>query len=140
MIRFVTDNEKMTFEAGCAFGARLKGGAVIAIDGDLGAGKTVFARGIAAALCVEGHVVSPSYTIINEYEGKIPFYHFDLYRLNDADELLGIGFYDYLESAGVCAIEWASKFKDELPSTTIWVKINRIDETKREITIDGCEL
>ena len=101
-----------------ALGARLAGllspGAVVALYGDLGAGKTAFTRGIARGLGIAGRVTSPTFTIVNEYEGDLPLFHFDLYRLGSAEELFDIGWGDYLARNGVCVVEWSQRADDVL--------------------------
>lgn len=93
----------------------LKGGEFIAMYGDLGAGKTAFVQGLAKALGITNHVTSPTFTIVNEYEGRLPLYHFDVYRIADPDEMYEIGYDDYIDSDGVCVVEWAELIEDLLP-------------------------
>lgn len=112
-------------------------GSVITLDGDLGAGKTHFTQGFAQALGVTESVTSPTFNVLYVYDsGRIPLYHFDLYRLNDASELDDIAFFEYLELPGVSCIEWAAKFPEELPDNRIEVTITRVleDETARIIS------
>ena len=114
-------------------------GAVIAMYGELGAGKTAFVRGLARGLEVDGTVTSPTFTIVNEYEGRTPLFHFDMYRLGSSDELFDIGWDDYLARGGVCAVEWSERVSDALPEDTIFVDIARTDEHEdwRTITVTG---
>ena len=121
--------------------AQLQPGDVLAYYGDLGAGKTAFTRGLASGLGVTEPVTSPTYTIVNEYlSGRLPLFHFDMYRLGSADELFDIGWEDYLIRGGVCAVEWSERVTDALPEDTLWVDIARgSGENDRIITITGGE-
>lgn len=115
-------------------------GTVICLDGELGAGKTAFVRGLARALHYDGYVSSPTFTLINEYMADLPIYHFDVYRIQDPDELFDIGLDDYLFGSGVCVIEWAAYIRSVLPEGCIDVTIARDDkkgEDYRVITITG---
>ena len=129
-----------------ALGARLAGalgpGAVVAFTGDLGAGKTAFVRGMARGLGIPDRVTSPTFTIVNEYgAGRLPLFHFDLYRLSSADELFDIGWEDYLARGGVCAVEWSENIAEALESDAIRVEIRRGDtDEQRRIEITGVEL
>lgn len=112
----------------------------IALYGDLGAGKTVFVRGLASVLSPGSRVKSPTFTLVNEYRnGKIPLFHFDLYRINSLDELDGFGFDEYIEN-GSCIAEWSEKLGSSLPENTLKVKIEKIDDNTRCINIDGEEI
>ena len=106
----------------------LKGGEVIAMYGDLGAGKTAFTQGLAKALGIKQHVTSPTVTIVNEYQGRLMLYHFDVYRIADPEEMYEIGYDEYIESDGVCIIEWAELIEDILPDEYIKVTILKNDE------------
>lgn len=109
----------------------------IAMYGDLGAGKTVFVRGIASVLSPTSRVKSPTFTLVNEYRrGKTPLFHFDLYRIKDAEELDGFGFDEYVDG-GNCIAEWSKNLGENLPDNTIKVKIEKLDENSRRITIEG---
>ena len=136
---YISHNEEETEAIGEALAVRLLPGAVIACRGGLGAGKTAFTRGLARGLGYEGRVTSPTFTIVNEYEGKIPLFHFDMYRLGDEDGLFDIGWEDYLDRGGVCAVEWSERAEAALPRETVWVSIRRCAESGdwRRITIDG---
>lgn len=139
-----TNSPEETYAAAKSFAGRLKKGDVICMYGDLGAGKTLFAQGIAEGLGVSEHVSSPTFTIVNEYEGRIPFYHFDVYRIADPEEMLEIGFDEYLFGEGVCLIEWAELVGELLPENCISVTITRSEnnpEAERDIIIkaDGSE-
>lgn len=105
------------------------GGEFVAMYGDLGAGKTAFVQGIAKALGITNHVTSPTFTIVNEYEGKLPLYHFDVYRISDSDEMYEIGYEEYVDSNGVCIIEWAELIEDLFPQEYIKITILK-DENK----------
>ena len=142
MIRY-SANEAETEAIGCALAARLAPGAVVAFSGDLGAGKTAFVRGMARGLGISQRVTSPTFTIVNEYEGgRLPLFHFDMYRLTDADALFDIGWEDYLDRDGVCAVEWSEQVSEALPPDTVYVTIARLpeDEHARHITIEGADL
>ena len=131
---FVSSNEEETMEIGEKFGCLLLPGSIVALKGKLGAGKTVFARGIAHALGVEERLLSPTYTIINEYKAKkCAFYHIDTYRLLGDEDFCLTGGADILYGGGVCIVEWPEKIK--LPPETIWVTIEIMDDLKRRITI-----
>lgn len=103
------------------------GGEFVAMYGDLGAGKTAFVQGIAKALGIAQHVTSPTFTIVNEYEGRLPLYHFDVYRIADSDEMYEIGFDEYVNSDGVCMVEWAELIEDLFPPRYIKITINKND-------------
>ena len=130
-----THDPEETFEVGRKIGMNAKPGQIYTLTGDLGVGKTVFTQGVAAGLGITEPVNSPTFTIIQEYEdGRLPFYHFDVYRLDDISELENIGFYEYTEDC-VSIVEWADKFPDELPDETLWIYLTRIDDTSRSITL-----
>ena len=119
---------------------RLLPGAVIAYRGDLGAGKTAFTRGLARGLGCNEQVTSPTYTIVNEYlSGKMPLFHFDMYRLHSADDLFDIGWEDYLERGGVCAVEWSENVADALEDP-ITVTLEKTGEESRKITVTGGQI
>lgn len=125
---FVTHSQAETIAVGEALGAELEAGDVLVLTGDLGAGKTQLTKGIAAALGCEGDVTSPTFTIEMVYEGgRLPLYHFDLYRLDDAEQLEDIGLYDVLGGDGVCVIEWGEQFADEL-GDCVSVRVSRLDD------------
>lgn len=117
-----------------------EGSVVIALYGELGAGKTAFVRGLARGLEVEGRVVSPTFTIVNEFYGKRDLFHFDMYRLGGADELFDIGWDDYLARGGVCAVEWSENVPEAFDGTEIRVRIEKTADGGREITLEGLEL
>jgi tRNA threonylcarbamoyladenosine biosynthesis protein TsaE len=123
-----------TFELGRRVAATLRGGEVLALDGDLGAGKTQFVKGLAAGLGCDAGVTSPTFTLIHEYTGgRRPLYHFDFYRLETGDEALRAGLDDYLGGDGVLAIEWAGKFPALLPKATRWFRFRAGAGDTREI-------
>lgn len=115
--------------------ADLAAGAVLVLDGDLGAGKTQFTQFLGEALGCAEAITSPTFPLIQEYKAALPIYHFDFYRLNSADELYNIGYYDYLDAEGICIIEWGSKFTAEIPKNSTWIFIKKAAE-KREMTIE----
>jgi len=130
-----TKNEAETERAGAELGARIPDGAVVALYGDLGAGKTAFVRGLARGMGIEERVSSPTFTIVNEYLGARELYHFDMYRLGGSDELFGIGWEDYLSRGGVCAVEWSENVADAFEGDEITVRIRKTGEAEREIEI-----
>lgn len=119
--------------------ASLPPGTVLAYTGSLGMGKTAFTRGLARGLGCRGRVTSPTFTVVNEYDGSIPLFHFDMYRLSSSDELFEIGWEDYLNRGGICAVEWSERVADALPDDTVFVDIRRHadNENWRIITITG---
>ena len=129
-----TESEAGTERAGEAFAALLHPGDVIALYGGLGAGKTAFVRGLAKGLGLSSRVSSPTFTIVNEYPGAVPLFHFDMYRLGGSDELFEIGWEDYLVRGGICAVEWSENVEDAFYSDTIRVRIDKLDGTRRTIT------
>lgn len=136
-MEFITDSPRQTEAVGAALAGQLHPGDIIAYEGDLGAGKTAFTRGLARGLGIDDAVTSPTYTIVNEYlSGKMPLFHFDMYRLGSADELFDIGWEDYLERGGVCAVEWSENVAEAMDGA-IRVRIDRLGEEHRRITIEG---
>ena len=136
-MEFFTNSSVETENIGAALGKVLPAGTVIAYRGDLGAGKTAFTRGLARGLGCTDIVTSPTYTIVNEYlTGRVPLFHFDMYRLGSADELFDIGWEDYLDRGGVCAVEWSENVEDALEDP-ITVTIEKLGEDSRRITIEG---
>ena len=134
---FLTNSPAETEAVGAALGAVLQPGTVLAYRGDLGAGKTAFTRGLAKGLGCTDLVTSPTYTIVNEYlSGRIPLFHFDMYRLASSDDLWDIGWEDYLERGGVCAVEWSENVEDALEGA-VNVTIEKLGEDSRRITIEG---
>ena len=138
-MEFITTSPAQTEAVGQALGKALKPGAIIAYEGDLGAGKTAFTRGLAKGLGAEDMVTSPTYTIVNEYlSGRMPLFHFDMYRLASSDDLWDIGWEDYLERGGVCAVEWSENVADAMENA-ISVRIEKVDDDTRKIIIEGGE-
>ena len=138
-MEFLTTSPTETEAIGAALGQILPPGTVIAYRGDLGAGKTAFTRGLAKGLGCTDMVTSPTYTIVNEYlSGRIPLFHFDMYRLASSDDLWDIGWEDYLERGGVCAVEWSENVDDAMEQA-IYVTIEKLGEDTRRITIEGGE-
>ena len=138
-MEFITNSPAETESIGVTLGQRLKPGTVIAYRGDLGAGKTAFTRGLARGLGCREIVTSPTYTIVNEYlGGRIPLFHFDMYRLRSSDDLWDIGWDDYLERGGVCAVEWSENVDDAMEDPII-ITIEKTGEESRRITIEGGE-
>lgn len=136
-MRYVTHGPEETEALGQRLAEHLLPGAVIAYYGDLGAGKTAFTRGLARGLGIAEAVTSPTYTIVNEYlSGRMPLFHFDMYRLGSADELFDIGWEDYLTRGGVCAVEWSENVEEALEDV-ITVCIRRLSDQEREVTIEG---
>ena len=135
---FISDSAEQTAAAGAECARSAKAGDVYALTGDLGAGKTQFAKGFVRGLGSEAEVTSPTFTLIHEYSGgRLPVYHFDFYRLESAGELSRLGLDDYLFADGVCLIEWADRFSDLLPPNTRWIAMQVRSETER--TIRGLE-
>ena len=138
-MEFITNSPEETEAVGQALGKVLKAGTVLAYEGDLGAGKTAFTRGLARGLGAKDPVTSPTYTIVNEYlSGRLPLFHFDMYRLASSEDLWDIGWEDYLDRGGVCAVEWSENVADALEKP-IWVCIEKTGEESRRITITGGE-
>ena len=136
-MEFITHSPEETEAVGAALAKILPAGAVIAYEGDLGAGKTAFTRGLARGLGYAEPVTSPTYTIVNEYlGGRLPLFHFDMYRLASADDLWDIGWEDYLERLGVCAVEWSENITDALEDP-LFICIEKLGENSRKITLKG---
>ena len=136
-MEFLTSSPEQHEAVGEALAAHLHTGDVIAYYGGLGAGKTAFTRGLARGLGVCEPVTSPTYTIVNEYlSGRMPLFHFDMYRLSSSEELFDIGWEDYLARGGVCAVEWSENVDDAL-ADAICVRIERTGDDSRRITISG---
>ena len=138
-MEFITNSPEETETVGVALGKILTPGTVIAYRGDLGAGKTAFTRGLARGLGYRDPVTSPTYTIVNEYlGGRLPLFHFDMYRLVSSDDLWDIGWEDYLERGGVCAVEWSENVDDAMENA-IFITIHKTGEESRKIEIEGGE-
>jgi tRNA threonylcarbamoyladenosine biosynthesis protein TsaE len=138
-MEFITNSPEETEKVGAALGNILTPGTVLAYRGDLGAGKTAFTRGLARGLGYAEPVTSPTYTIVNEYlGGRLPLFHFDMYRLASSDDLWDIGWDDYLERGGICAVEWSENVDDAIENA-VYVTIHKMGETSRRIEIEGGE-
>ena len=138
-MEFLTHSPEETERVGAALGNILPAGTILAYRGDLGAGKTAFTRGLARGLGYAEPVTSPTYTIVNEYlGGRLPLFHFDMYRLGSSDDLWDIGWEDYLERGGICAVEWSENVDDAMENA-IYVTIYKIGEESRRIVIEGGE-
>lgn len=136
-MEFLTNSPEETEAVGAALGKILPPGTVIAYRGDLGAGKTAFTRGLARGLGYAEPVTSPTYTIVNEYlGGRLPLFHFDMYRLASADDLWDIGWDDYLERGGVCAVEWSENVADALEDAMV-ITLEKTGDSSRRILIEG---
>ena len=132
-MHYITHSPEETEQLGAALAQQLRPGTVIAYTGDLGAGKTAFTRGLG----YREPVTSPTYTIVNEYlGGRLPLFHFDMYRLSSSDDLWDIGWEDYLERGGVCAVEWSENVRDAMEGA-LTVAISKVDENTRDIEIRG---
>lgn len=137
MLKFVTESVEETAEIGEQLGRLLNTGNIICLSGDLGAGKTALTKGIAKGLGVEDYVTSPTYTIINEYQGRLPLYHFDVYRLNDVEEMYELGYEEYFFGDGVVVLEWADVVRDIIPKERLWITIlNTHGNDFREIIME----
>ena len=136
-MEFITNSPEETEALGEKLSKILTPGTILAYRGDLGAGKTAFTRGLARGLGCREQVTSPTYTIVNEYlGGRLPLFHFDMYRLRCADDLFDIGWDDYLERGGICAVEWSENVEEAMEDPVI-VNIEKIGENSRKITIEG---
>lgn len=137
-MEFIVKSVDETQLIGCKIGSIAKSGDIICLTGDLGTGKTHFTKGIAEGLNISEHITSPTFTIVNEYEGRLKFYHFDVYRVNDPDEIEAIGFDEYIFSDGVSVIEWSNYIEELIPKEHIKINIEKLPtlgESYRKITI-----
>jgi len=136
-MEFITNSSQETEAVGQALGQRLQPDTILAYQGDLGAGKTAFTRGLARGLGAKDTVTSPTYTIVNEYlSGRMPLFHFDMYRLSSEEDLFDIGWEDYLDRNGVCAVEWSENVAGAMDGAII-VRLEKLGESTRRITIEG---
>lgn len=136
MKEIVSKSEEETIAAGKSFAKKLKAGDIIRLEGELGAGKTHFVKGIASYFGIDEHKVSsPTFTLINEYDGDIPLYHFDCYRIRKIQEAVEIGTEEYLFGEGISIIEWSSKIEELLPDNVITVEIEHVGQNERKINI-----
>lgn len=135
MFSTVTQNPEATKQVGKNLGQNLSPGSIVALTGELGSGKTTLVQGIGEGLRIKSLIKSPSFVIINEYDGPLPLYHFDLYRLNNAEEILSLGYEEYFyEKRGVVVIEWAKKIKDFLPKEYLEINLKIVNLSKRKIS------
>ena len=136
-MEYITSSPEETEALGAALAEKLLPGTILAYEGDLGAGKTAFTRGLARGLGASDRVTSPTYTVVNEYlSGRLPLFHFDMYRLESSDDLWDIGWEDYLLRGGVCAVEWSENVRDAMEDA-VWVRIEKLDDSTRKITVTG---
>ena len=136
-MEFITNSPQETEALGAALAKRLPAGTVIAYRGDLGAGKTAFTRGLARGLGCTEQVTSPTYTIVNEYlGGRLPLFHFDMYRLTSSEDLWDIGWEDYLDRNGICAVEWSENVADAMEHP-LNITLEKLGEDTRRITLEG---
>lgn len=135
MVKIYLDKEEQTKDIGYRLGTLLHPGSVICLIGDLGAGKTTMTQSLAKALEVDDYITSPTFTIVNEYEGKMPLYHFDVYRIGSSDEMYDIGYDEYINSNGVCIIEWANLIEDILPEEYLHIEL-RYKDMGREMILN----
>ena len=136
MAEFISHSQLETEEIGQKLAEKLPGGSVVAMYGDLGAGKTAFVRGMAKGIGLSCRVSSPTFTIVNEYLGERTLIHFDMYRLGSADELFDIGWEDYLARGAVCAVEWSENVEDAFFGDEVRLTIEKLSDTARKITIE----
>lgn len=138
VIRIISTNLQETEKIGYKLGTLLEAGDVICMTGDLGAGKTTMTQAIAKGLGVEEDVTSPTFALIHEYDGRLPVYHFDVYRIQRMEEMEDLGYEEYFYGQGVCIIEWASMIQEIIPPTHLWLDIQHgIEENSREIRIEA---
>jgi tRNA threonylcarbamoyladenosine biosynthesis protein TsaE len=132
---FISHSEVQTRRLGARLAELFEGGEIIALQGELGAGKTRWVQGVGQGLRVDQHITSPTFTLVSEYPGRLTLYHIDLYRINQAAEALAFGLEDYLYGDGVCLIEWAERIAEVLPPDRLWITFHYLDNTKRRITM-----
>ncbi len=141
MIEIITKGPHETEKFAATLAGKLSGGETIAFRGSMGMGKTCFTRGLARGLGYDGDVTSPTFAIVNEYiGGRLPLYHFDMYRVESWEDLYSCGYFDYKETGGVIAAEWSENIENALDGKVILIEIERIDDNTRKITVDGVEL
>lgn len=138
-MEFVTKSEEETRKTAREIAEKLKAGDVILYSGEMGAGKTAFTKGIAEYFETKEEVTSPTFALINEYFGKVPIFHFDLYRISDIDELYAIGFFDYLDRGGILVVEWSENIPElaEELDNKVYINIEKLSENERRITVSG---
>jgi tRNA threonylcarbamoyladenosine biosynthesis protein TsaE len=135
MVKIYLENEEKTKDIGHKLGKLLDKKSILCLIGDLGAGKTTLTQSIAKGLEVDDYITSPTFTIVNEYEGRVPLYHFDVYRIGSSDEMYDIGFDEYINSDGVCIIEWANLIEDILPDEYLYIDL-KYKENGREMILN----
>ncbi|MBQ1511505.1 MAG: tRNA (adenosine(37)-N6)-threonylcarbamoyltransferase complex ATPase subunit type 1 TsaE [Selenomonadaceae bacterium] len=139
MFTCITESPEQTSDLAVAVGKRIREGTVLCLEGDLGAGKTLFVQALAATLGVESEVTSPTFNLMNIYEGICPILHFDLYRLESEEQLEDIGFFEYTEDPeGIVVIEWADKFPDALPEEYVTVRLERTENPDERCVLFSC--
>lgn len=137
---FETHSAAQTEEVGARLAASLRGGAVVAMFGGLGMGKTAFVRGMAQTMCPAAEVSSPTFALVQDYGGNPPLVHFDMYRIETWDDLYATGFFDYIDAGAVLAVEWSEQIEGALPEDAVRVTFERLSDTDRRITIEGVAL
>ncbi len=137
MHSIISHSPQQTEAFACEFAKTLRAGDVVALRGGMGAGKTAFVRGLARGLGVTSEVTSPTFALVHEHDGRIPLYHFDMYRVTTLDDLYSTGFFDYLDTGAVLAVEWSEHIESVLPKNCITVILTRLSDTEREITVEG---
>jgi tRNA threonylcarbamoyladenosine biosynthesis protein TsaE len=137
MLELISQSPAHTRRLGARLGELMRGGELVLLEGDLGAGKTAFTQGIAEGLQVRQVVSSPTFTLLKEYEGRLPLYHFDLYRLDDPLEIVDLGFEEYFSGAGVCVVEWADKAGQFWPPEHLRVHFTTVSETQRRLMLSA---
>ncbi|MCS4470278.1 tRNA (adenosine(37)-N6)-threonylcarbamoyltransferase complex ATPase subunit type 1 TsaE [Clostridium botulinum] len=138
-MEFIVDSINKTIDIGNFIGRHCNSGDILCLNGDLGAGKTHLSKGIAKGLNIKGNITSPTFNIVNEYDGRLKLYHFDVYRVNDPDEIEAIGFDEYIFGEGISIIEWSDYIEDLIPNEHMDIRINKIPEkgeSYRKITIN----
>ncbi len=135
---FISHGEAQTRRLGARLGELLQGGEVIALEGELGSGKTRWVQGVGQGLEIHQPITSPTFTLVNEYPGRLTLYHIDLYRIDQVAEALAFGLEDYLYDEGVCVIEWAERAVEVLPPERLWITFYHLDTTKRRISLRAC--
>lgn len=138
MTQYISNSKEETVSFAKSLVPKLNNGDIIFFDGGLGMGKTAFCQGLCDGLGIKATVTSPTFAIVNEYTGyPLSLFHFDMYRIENEDQLYNIGFYDYLDYDGICAIEWAENIKDFFNENTVTVKFEKLGENTRKITVEG---
>ena len=134
---FVTNSAEETIQQGKKIGSLLQTGAIIAMEGNLAAGKTTITKGIAESLGIEETITSPTFTLISEYEGKMPLYHMDVYRLDSCEDFINLGVEDLMYGEGVSIIEWSERVREELPKSTFTLRLEVREDGGRDITLEN---